>query len=84
MSVLVNAEVDGERLDDDELVFEILLLLLGGDETTRNVTCGGMEQLLAHPHTEAATRGGPCLAPRRRRGNAAMGLAHQEHEPHGH
>jgi len=49
VSVLVHAEVDGDRLDDDELVFEMPLLLLGGDETTRNVTCGGMEQLLDHP-----------------------------------
>ncbi len=49
VSVMVHAEVDGDRLDDDELVFEILLLLLGGDETTRNVTSGGMEQLLTHP-----------------------------------
>ncbi|MGH8977926.1 MAG: cytochrome P450 [Acidimicrobiia bacterium] len=49
MSVLVHADVDGEHLDDDELAFEILLLLLGGDETTRNVTCAGLEQLLAHP-----------------------------------
>lgn len=48
VSVLVHAEVDGDRLEDDELVFEVLLLLLGGDETTRNVTCGGMEQLLVH------------------------------------
>jgi cytochrome P450 family 142 subfamily A polypeptide 1 len=49
VSVLVHAEVDGDRLDDQELVFEVLLLLVGGDETTRNVTTGGMEQLLAHP-----------------------------------
>ncbi|MEY2425758.1 MAG: cholest-4-en-3-one 26-monooxygenase, partial [Actinomycetota bacterium] len=43
-SVLVNAEVDGDRLADDEIVFESLLLLVGGDETTRQVTSGGMEQ----------------------------------------
>lgn len=49
VSVLVHAEVDGDRLTDDELVFEILLLLLGGDETTRNVGCGGLEALLLHP-----------------------------------
>jgi cytochrome P450 family 142 subfamily A polypeptide 1 len=47
--VLVHAEVDGDRLDDDEIVFEALLLLIGGDETTRHVTAGGMEQLLQHP-----------------------------------
>lgn len=49
VSVLVHAEVDGDRLDDDELVFETLLLLVGGDETTRHVMSGGMEQLLRHP-----------------------------------
>jgi cholest-4-en-3-one 26-monooxygenase len=49
VSVLTHAEVDGDRLDDNELVFEVLLLLVGGDESTRSVTTGGMEQLLAHP-----------------------------------
>ena len=48
-SALVHAEVDGERLSDDEIVFESLLLLIGGDETTRHVIAGGLEQLLAHP-----------------------------------
>ena len=48
-SVLVHAEVDGDRLDDDEIVFESLLLLIGGDETTRQVTVGGMEELFRHP-----------------------------------
>jgi cytochrome P450 family 142 subfamily A polypeptide 1 len=48
-SVLVHAEVDCDRLDDDELVFESLLLLIGGDETTRQVTVGGLEELLRHP-----------------------------------
>jgi cholest-4-en-3-one 26-monooxygenase len=49
VSLLAHAEVDGEHLDDDELVMESLLLLLGGDETTRHVTVGGTEQLLLHP-----------------------------------
>jgi cytochrome P450 family 142 subfamily A polypeptide 1 len=48
-SVLVHAMVDGDRLDDDEIVFESLLLLIGGDETTRQVTAGGMELLIDHP-----------------------------------
>ena len=47
-SVLVHAEVDGERLSDFELVFESLLILVGGDETTRHVISGGMEQLILH------------------------------------
>ena len=49
MSVLVHAEVDGDRLDDDEIVHESLLVLVGGDETTRHVLSGGMEQLMLHP-----------------------------------
>jgi cholest-4-en-3-one 26-monooxygenase len=64
VSVLVHAEVDGDRLEDDELVFEILLLLLGGDETTRNVTCGGMEQLLAHPTQKQRLIDDPAGLPR--------------------
>lgn len=49
MSVLVHAEVDGDRLDDAELVSESLLILVGGDETTRHVLSGGMYQLATHP-----------------------------------
>jgi cytochrome P450 family 142 subfamily A polypeptide 1 len=48
-STLVHAEVDGDRLADDELVQETLLILVGGDETTRHVISGGMFQLLTNP-----------------------------------
>lgn len=46
VSVLVEAEIDGERLSDDEIVYETLLILIGGDETTRHVIGGGVEALL--------------------------------------
>jgi cytochrome P450 family 142 subfamily A polypeptide 1 len=49
MSILVHAEVDGDRLDDESLLHESLLILIGGDETTRHVMSGGMYQLLAEP-----------------------------------
>lgn len=48
-SVLVNAEVDGRSLTDDEVLGEALLILVGGDETTRHVLSGGMQQLMANP-----------------------------------
>ena len=48
INALVHAEVDGERLDDLELVFETLLILIGGDETTRHVITGGAYQLLTN------------------------------------
>lgn len=47
-SILVNAEVDGQQMTDDEIVFETLLILIGGDETTRHTLSGGTEQVLRH------------------------------------
>jgi cytochrome P450 family 142 subfamily A polypeptide 1 len=61
--VLVHAVVDGDRLSDDEVVMESLLLLIGGDETTRQVTSGGMEQLLAHPDQHRRVAADPELVP---------------------
>ncbi|TGD84077.1 cytochrome P450 [Mycolicibacterium sp. CH28] len=47
-SILVNSEVEGQRMTDDEIIFETLLILIGGDETTRHTLSGGTEQLLRH------------------------------------
>ena len=49
VSILVHSEVDGDRLDDESLIQESLLILIGGDETSRHVITGGMEVLLANP-----------------------------------
>jgi cytochrome P450 family 142 subfamily A polypeptide 1 len=48
ISVLANAEIDGERLTDDEIAQDVLLILVGGDETTRHTLSGGTAQLLRH------------------------------------
>lgn len=53
VSILVHAEVDGSRLSDEEIVSESLLLLVGGSETSRNVTACGMEMLSRHPEQQA-------------------------------
>ncbi len=63
LSTLVEAEVDGDRLDDDELVFDSLLILIGGDETTRHVVSGGVYQLLAHRDRWDELRGDRSLVP---------------------
>ncbi|MBO0879243.1 MAG: cytochrome P450 [Mycobacterium sp.] len=47
-SILVNAEVEGQRMSDDEITLETLLILIGGDETTRHTLSGGTEQLVRH------------------------------------
>ena len=52
MSVLVHAEVDGDRLDHQALIDESLLILIGGDETTRHVISGGAYQLLVDGRRE--------------------------------
>jgi cholest-4-en-3-one 26-monooxygenase len=49
VSVLVHAEVEGSQLEDHQIVTEVLLLLIGGDETTRHTLSGGTRQLLQHP-----------------------------------
>ena len=63
ISTLVHAEVDGDRLDDDSLLHETLLLLIGGDETTRHVMTGGLYQLLTHPEQWRQLRADRSLLP---------------------
>ena len=52
MSVLCHAEVDGDRLDHQAIIDESLLILIGGDETTRHVISGGAYQLLTNGRAE--------------------------------
>lgn len=61
LGVLVHAEVDGERLKDDEVMHESLLILIGGDETTRHVISGGWEQLIGNPEQQEQLREQPEL-----------------------
>ncbi len=49
MGILVDSEIDGERLTDQEMIQESLLILIGGDETTRHVITGGMQALIENP-----------------------------------
>jgi cytochrome P450 family 142 subfamily A polypeptide 1 len=58
ITTLVEAEIDGDRLDDESIVQETLLILIGGDETTRHVISGGMLALLdEHDQLEALRDG---------------------------
>ncbi len=59
VGVLCHAQIDGDSLDDDSLVHETLLILIGGDETTRHVISGGVEELLAHPEQVARLAANP-------------------------
>ncbi|MBU3716827.1 MAG: cytochrome P450 [Actinobacteria bacterium] len=48
-TVLVNAEVDGDRLTDSEFQWFFLLLVNAGGDTTRNLLAAGMQLLFEHP-----------------------------------
>jgi cytochrome P450 family 142 subfamily A polypeptide 1 len=59
ITTLCQAEIDGEQLDDESIVQETLLLLLGGDETTRHVLTGGVVALLENPQERARLHPSP-------------------------
>jgi methyl-branched lipid omega-hydroxylase len=48
-SALVNAEIDGEKLTPDELASFFILLVVAGNETTRNAISWGLKLLTDHP-----------------------------------
>lgn len=48
-SILMHAEVDGQRLTPDEFGSFFILLAVAGNETTRNAISWGMHQLTHHP-----------------------------------
>jgi cytochrome P450 len=62
-SVLLRAEIDGERLSDLEFDLFFLLLINAGGDTTRNLVASGMLTLLAHPDQLAAVRADRALLP---------------------
>jgi cytochrome P450 len=61
LTALINAEDDGDVLDDDELIAQTLLLYIAGHETTVNLIAGGTLALLRHPAQLALLRADPAL-----------------------
>jgi cytochrome P450 family 142 subfamily A polypeptide 1 len=59
VSLVVNTRVDGESLSDTDLIMETMLVLVGGDETTRHVISGGLEALMRNPDQLAALQEDP-------------------------
>jgi cholest-4-en-3-one 26-monooxygenase len=61
MTALVQAEIDGERLDDSELNLFFITLIVAGNETTRNLINHAMLALIEHPDQAQRLRDDPSL-----------------------
>ncbi|MGH3199946.1 MAG: cytochrome P450, partial [Streptosporangiaceae bacterium] len=61
LTALINAEDDGDVLNDEELIAQTLLLYIAGHETTVNLIAGGTLALLRHPAQLALLREHPAL-----------------------
>ncbi len=58
-SVIANARLNGEYLPPLELLSYIVLLIVAGNETTRNAASGGLLALMQHPEQLARAQADP-------------------------
>ena len=63
LSVLLRAEVDGDRLTQLDVDVFFMLLMNAGSETTRNLITGGTLALFEHPAERARLAADPSLLP---------------------
>ena len=63
ISTLLQAEVEGNRLTDDEFNLFFQLLAVAGNETTRNLISNGMNFLFEHPDQRAKLAADRSLLP---------------------
>jgi cytochrome P450 len=52
-SVLVHAELDGQRLEEHEIVMGFFLLVAAGNDSTKATYCSGIRALIEHPDQRA-------------------------------
>ncbi len=60
---LLTAEIDGDRLGDEEVVANVIITMVGGQETTTNLIGNGLLTLLRHPAEMQKLRGDLTLIP---------------------
>ena len=61
--MLVHAELDGERLEDHEIVMGFLLLMAAGNDSTKATYCSGMRALMEDPEQRSWCSTDPSLIP---------------------
>jgi cytochrome P450 len=62
-SVLVHAEIDGERLEEHEIVMGFFLLVAAGNDSTKATYASGMRALMEHPDQRQLVLDDPSLIP---------------------
>ncbi len=63
LSALMNAVVDGDRLSDDEIIANVIVTMVGGQETTTNLIGNGLLSLLRNRDQLERLRADPALMP---------------------
>ncbi|MGH2879068.1 MAG: cytochrome P450 [Solirubrobacteraceae bacterium] len=62
-SVLVHAEVDGQKLEEHEIVMGFFLLVAAGNDSTKATYCSGMRALMEDPEQRQLLLEDPALVP---------------------
>src|SRR5258705_13086166 len=62
-TVLVNAEVDGQKLEEHEIVMGFFLLVAAGNDSTKATYCSGMRALMEDPEQMQLLLDDPSLIP---------------------
>jgi len=58
---MMEAEVEGERLNEEEIIANLIVTMVGGQETTTNLIGNGLLTLLRHPEELEKLRANPAL-----------------------
>jgi cholest-4-en-3-one 26-monooxygenase len=62
-SVLIHSEVDGERLEEHEIVMGFFLLMAAGNDSTKATYCSGMRAIMEDPEQKRLLLDDPALVP---------------------
>jgi cholest-4-en-3-one 26-monooxygenase len=62
-SVLVHAEIDGQKLEEHEIVMGFFLLVAAGNDSTKATYCSAMQALMQHPDQRRILLDDPSLVP---------------------